>query len=66
MTGPWQQRFTTARLDKANRIIVNSVVSRSADQHLTTAGTNTEMISSLLEPILLARAVLAVRGRIKR
>jgi hypothetical protein len=42
VTGPWQHRFTTARLDKATRIVVNSVVFRSADQRLTTAGTYTE------------------------
>jgi hypothetical protein len=41
-------------------------VFRSSGQDLTTAGTHIEMTSRLLEPALLALAVLAVRGRIKR
>ena len=44
----------------------NSVILRSSGQDLTTWGTYIEMISRLLEPALLALAVLAVRGRIKR
>ncbi|MFK8912218.1 pentapeptide repeat-containing protein, partial [Streptomyces sp. YS-3] len=62
----WSQRMTGTRAEKATRIAVNSVVFRSSGQNLTTGGTYTEMGSRLFEPILLALAVLAIRGRIKR
>ena len=64
--GSWDQRMTWARVEKASRVAVNSVIFRSSGQNLTTAGTYIEMASRLLEPTLLALAVLAVRGRIKR
>ncbi|MFF5020232.1 pentapeptide repeat-containing protein [Streptomyces sp. NPDC001165] len=64
--GPWAQRRTWARAEKATRVAVNSVVFRSSGQNLTTAGTYIEMSSRLFEPTLLALAALAVRGRIKR
>lgn len=63
---PTQDRFTSKRFDKALSITLNSVVFRSSGQDLTTAGTYIEMTSRLLEPALLALAVLAIRGRIKR
>ncbi|MEV8417666.1 pentapeptide repeat-containing protein [Streptomyces niveus] len=63
---PAVNRFTSQRFDKALNITLNSVVFRSSGQDLTTAGTYIEMTSRLLEPALLALAVLAVRGRIKR
>ncbi|MEW1638489.1 pentapeptide repeat-containing protein [Streptomyces sp. NPDC093801] len=66
LRGGWNQRMTWKRAEKASRVAVNSVVFRSAGQHLTTVGTYIEMASRLLEPTLLALAVLAVRGRIKR
>jgi hypothetical protein len=58
--------MTWAPAEKATCIAVNSVVFRSSGQKLTTAGTYIEMTSRLLEPILLALGVLAIRGRIKR
>ncbi|WP_329127255.1 pentapeptide repeat-containing protein [Streptomyces sp. NBC_01465] len=64
--GDWSQRMTWPRTEKAIRVAINSVVFRSSGQNLTTAGTYIEMASRLLEPTLLALAVLAVRGRIKR
>ncbi|WP_331732431.1 pentapeptide repeat-containing protein (plasmid) [Streptomyces avidinii] len=63
---PTGNRFTSKRFDKALSLTLNSVVFRSSGQDLTTAGTYIEMTSRLLEPALLALAVLAVRGRIKR
>ncbi|GGT46718.1 pentapeptide repeat-containing protein [Streptomyces chromofuscus] len=63
---PTGDRFTGKRFEKALSITVNSVIFRSSGQDLTTAGTYIEMTSRLLEPALLALAVLAVRGRIKR
>ncbi|MFF8279927.1 pentapeptide repeat-containing protein [Streptomyces lateritius] len=63
---PSGERFTGKRFDKALSVTLNSVVFRSSGQDLTTAGTYIEMTSRLLEPALLALAVLAVRGRIKR
>ncbi|MEU0382886.1 pentapeptide repeat-containing protein [Streptomyces chartreusis] len=66
LRGGWSQRMTWTRAENATRVVVNSVVFRSSGQNLTTAGTYIEMASRLLEPTLLALAVLAVRGRIKR
>ncbi|WP_456208136.1 pentapeptide repeat-containing protein [Streptomyces sp. LZ34] len=63
---PTGNRFTGERFEKALNVTLNSVVFRSSGQDLTTAGTYIEMTSRLLEPTLLALAVLAVRGRIKR
>ncbi|MFE7212477.1 pentapeptide repeat-containing protein [Streptomyces sp. NPDC057611] len=63
---PTENRWTGKRFEKALNITLNSVVFRSSGQDLTTAGTYIEMTSRLLEPALLALAVLAIRGRIKR
>ncbi|PWI04708.1 hypothetical protein DIZ27_43695 [Streptomyces sp. NWU339] len=63
---PTGDRFTGERFEKALNVTLNSVVFRSSGQDLTTAGTYIEMTSRLVEPALLALAVLAVRGRIKR
>ncbi|ALO13639.1 hypothetical protein AQF52_8058 [Streptomyces venezuelae] len=63
---PTKNRFTTKRFDKALSVTLNSVVFRSSGQDLTTTGTYIEMTSRILEPALLALAVLAIRGRIKR
>ncbi|MEV7346786.1 pentapeptide repeat-containing protein [Streptomyces sp. NPDC093544] len=62
----WDQRMTWTRVEKGTRVAVNSVIFRSSGQNLTTSGTYIEMASRLLEPTLLALAVLAIRGRIKR
>ncbi|MFD7180628.1 hypothetical protein ACFV90_11545 [Streptomyces sp. NPDC059904] len=59
-------RFSSERFEKALNVMLNSVVFRSADQDLTTAGTDIEMTSRLAEPVLLGLAVLAVRNRVKR
>lgn len=48
------------------RVVINSVVFRSAPQSLTTSGTYTEMLSRLVEPALLGLAALALHGRVKR
>ncbi|MFD7283901.1 pentapeptide repeat-containing protein [Streptomyces sp. NPDC059862] len=63
---PAGNRLTGERFEKALNLTLNSVVFRSSGENLTTAGTYIEMASRLLEPTLLALAVLAVRGRIKR
>ncbi|MFD3999015.1 pentapeptide repeat-containing protein [Streptomyces sp. NPDC058583] len=63
---PSRDRFTGKRFDKALSVTLNSVVFRSSGQDLTTAGSYIEMTSRLFEPALLAFAVLAIRGRIKR
>ncbi|MFJ4932129.1 pentapeptide repeat-containing protein [Streptomyces sp. NPDC088736] len=63
---PTGNRFTGERFEKSLNVTLNSAVFRSADQDLTTAGTYIEMTSRLVEPALLALAVLAIRGRIKR
>jgi hypothetical protein len=63
---PTEDRWTGKRFEKALNVTLNSVVFRSSGQDLTTTGTYIEMTSRLVEPALLALAVLAVRGRIKR
>ena len=63
---PTGDRFTGERFEKALNATLNSVVFRSSGRDLTTAGTYIEMTSRFLEPTLLALAVLAIRGRIKR
>ncbi|ARQ70793.1 pentapeptide repeat-containing protein [Streptomyces marincola] len=64
--GPLADRFTAERFEKALRVVINSGVFRSSGQHLTTAGTYTEMAARFSAPLLLALAVLAVRARVKR
>ncbi|GGQ47986.1 pentapeptide repeat-containing protein [Streptomyces mutabilis] len=66
LRNPTGNRFTGKRFEKALNVTFNSVVFRSSGQDLTTAGTYIEMTSRFMEPALLALAVLAVRGRIKR
>ncbi|MFJ8787347.1 pentapeptide repeat-containing protein [Streptomyces sp. NPDC102476] len=63
---PTSDRFTSKRFEQALNVTLNSVVFRSSGADLTTAGTYIEMTSRLFEPVLLALALLAVRGRIKR
>ncbi|MER6789879.1 pentapeptide repeat-containing protein [Streptomyces sp. NPDC000658] len=66
LTTSMRHRLTAQRVESASRVVVNSVVFRSAGQNLTTTGTFIEMASRILEPVLLALAVLAVRSRVKR
>jgi uncharacterized protein YjbI with pentapeptide repeats len=66
LSGPMSERISGARVEKAVRIVINSVVFRSGGQPLTTAGSYVEMTSRIVEPGLLALALLAVRGRIRR
>ncbi|MFF7251550.1 pentapeptide repeat-containing protein [Embleya sp. NPDC008237] len=66
LTGPVHDRLTAKRAEKATRVVVNSVVFRSSGQNLTKRGAYIEMTSRLLEPVLLALAILAIRGRVKR
>ncbi|MET7286945.1 pentapeptide repeat-containing protein [Streptomyces sp. NPDC005573] len=65
-SGSYADRLTSGRFEKSLRVVIDSVVFRSSDQNLTTAGTYTEMASRLAEPALLGLAVLAIRGRLKR
>lgn len=59
-------RFSTARMERAGRVVVNSVVFRSSGQDLTQQGVWIEMGSRLCEPVLFGLAVLAARGRVQR
>jgi uncharacterized protein YjbI with pentapeptide repeats len=65
---PYKQadRYSIARLERAGRVVVNSVVFRSSGQDLTPRGMWIEMGSRLCEPVLLGLAVLAARGRVQR
>lgn len=66
LSGPVADRITGARMEKALRIVINSVVFRASGRPLTTVGSYVEMTSRIVEPGLLALALLAVRGRIRR
>ncbi|MFI1386343.1 hypothetical protein [Embleya sp. NPDC020886] len=66
LTGTTHDHLTGKRAEKATRVVLNSVVFRSSGQNLTTAGAYIEMVSRFLEPVLLALALLAIRGRVKR
>ncbi|MFE3268089.1 pentapeptide repeat-containing protein [Streptomyces sp. NPDC059215] len=63
---PTGNRLTGERFEKALNVTLNSVIFRSADKDLTTAGTYIEMTSRITEPVLLGLAVLAVHNRVKR
>ncbi|MFI7338525.1 pentapeptide repeat-containing protein [Streptomyces sp. NPDC050085] len=65
-SGGYAHRLTAQRLDKAVRVVINSVVFRSSEQDLTTVGTYAEMTSRIGEPVLLGFAAWAVRSRVKR
>jgi hypothetical protein len=66
LTGSLDSRVTGPRVEKALRVVLNSVIFRSSDQTLTTSGTYTEMASRLTEPVLLGLGLLAIRSRVKR
>lgn len=64
--GPYARRLSGERFEKSLRVVTNSVIFRASGQDLTTTGTYVEMAARLVEPGLLALAVLAVRSRVKR
>ncbi|CAL9482066.1 hypothetical protein SUDANB60_03046 [Streptomyces sp. enrichment culture] len=64
--GPYARRLSGERFEKSLRVVANSVIFRASGQDLTTTGTYVEMTARLVEPGLLALAVLAVRSRVKR
>lgn len=61
-----RKRWTLERLERAGRVVMNSVVFRSSGQDLTKQGAWIEMASRLGEPILLGFVAVAARGRVKR
>ncbi|MFF3564716.1 hypothetical protein ACFYXS_32230 [Streptomyces sp. NPDC002574] len=63
---PYARRLSGDRFERSLRVVIDSVVFRSSEQGLTTAGTCIEMASRVTEPILLAFAALSVRSRVKR
>ncbi|MFB7122974.1 pentapeptide repeat-containing protein [Kitasatospora sp. NPDC056273] len=65
-TGPWSERLSARRLDRALRVTIGSGLFRSSGQNLTPAGTYIDSLTRCVEPVLLAFAVLAVRNRVKR
>lgn len=60
LSGPLSQRWN-ARAKDAGRVVLNSVVFRSSEQDLTTAGTWIEMFSRFSEPVLLGLAALVLQ-----
>ncbi|MCW7947319.1 hypothetical protein AAW14_36555 [Streptomyces hygroscopicus] len=60
------QLMTLPRADRAIRVVMNSVIFRTAGQNLTPVGAYIEMASRIFEPILLLLVLLAVRNRVKR
>ncbi|HEX3780095.1 MAG TPA: pentapeptide repeat-containing protein [Pseudonocardiaceae bacterium] len=63
---PWSGRVDGQRVGQALPVVLNAVIFRASDNDLTTAGVYLDMAARLLEPSLLALAVLALRGRVKR
>jgi hypothetical protein len=63
---PAGQRWTTQRGWNALEVTLDSIVFRTTDQPLTTAGTWTADAARILGPVLLVLALLAIRNRIKR
>jgi uncharacterized protein YjbI with pentapeptide repeats len=66
LRGPGPHRWTGGHIDQAIRCTLNSVLFRSTDQPLTTAGSYIEMATRVTGPVLLALALLAIRNRVKR
>jgi hypothetical protein len=63
---PWAQRMSDDRLATTVPVVLDAVIFRAADTNLTPAGIYLDMFARLAEPSLLALAVLAIRGRVKR
>jgi uncharacterized protein YjbI with pentapeptide repeats len=63
---PAPQRWTGQRTQTALEVTIDSMVFRTTDQPLTAAGGWITDIARILGPVLLALALLAVRGRVKR
>ncbi|WP_063762127.1 pentapeptide repeat-containing protein [Streptomyces bicolor] len=61
-----KNRISWDRTEKAIRVTLNAAIFRSPSQNLTTLGTFIEMAARFIEPVLLALAILAIRGRIRR
>jgi hypothetical protein len=63
---PASQRWTSERSGTTVEVALESMVFRSTNQPLTTAGTWTTIAARILGPVLLFLALLAVRNRVKR
>jgi len=63
---PAPQRWTGQRTRTALEVTIDSIVFRTTDQPLTAAGAWITDAARILGPVLLALALLAVRGRVKR
>jgi uncharacterized protein YjbI with pentapeptide repeats len=60
------QRWTSERTRTALEVTLESLVFRSTDQPLTTAGVWITVAARILGPVLLALTLLAARNRVKR
>ncbi|KOV84712.1 pentapeptide repeat-containing protein [Nocardia sp. NRRL S-836] len=63
---PPDQRWTAARVQRAVRTLVTSLVPLGTDQRLTTLGGYLVLVGRVLGAVLLGLAVLAIRARVKR
>jgi hypothetical protein len=63
---PSSQRWTNERTWTAVEITLESLVFRSSEQPLTSAGTWITIAARIFGPVLLALSLLAVRSRVKR
>ncbi|MFJ8966733.1 hypothetical protein ACIRG5_45795 [Lentzea sp. NPDC102401] len=63
---PPDQRWTAARVQRAIRTLITSLVPIGTDQGLTTLGGYLVLLARVLGAILLGLAVLAIRARAKR
>jgi hypothetical protein len=57
---------SASRLRRAFRVSIEAALFRSPDQQLTALGRDIQTMLRLIGPILLALAILSIRGRVKR
>ncbi|MFF9340186.1 MULTISPECIES: pentapeptide repeat-containing protein [unclassified Streptomyces] len=61
-----EDRFTGERFAKSLDVAIGSLLFRSSEQPLTTAGGYVELAAGVSQPLLLGLTVLAVRNRVRR
>jgi uncharacterized protein YjbI with pentapeptide repeats len=66
LTLPFSERITGPRASHAGLIVFNAVIFRAPDTALTSIGIWIDIGSRILEPALLALAIIAARGRVHR
>ncbi|MFF1781341.1 pentapeptide repeat-containing protein [Streptomyces virginiae] len=63
---PSNQRWTSGRVKNSARVVAAAIVYPTSSQKITSVGSWALMVVRLAGPALIALAVLAIRGRVKR